>query len=488
MIVRWRALRSLVAVSVLAFPAIGYADDKPAHAIANTFAKDSERQDRSSRSTDDRQVLERKLEDEARLKADEAEMLERAKAEAEERRKADEAADDKAARERAVREAARIRQAEKLRLTHERDEADRRKAEEAARLAKADEERRAAEAEQKRLAEERLEADRRKADEAARLAKAEDQRRATEAEQQRQAAARAEADRMAAEAETARLAEVERIKAAEKKDAEVKRAAAEAAETERKRMAAERAEKDRLALEAARQRIEQAKQADALRRMEAEREAEARQLSEKLARARERRETAKELGPGYSALGKPPSDDELDRTENGRSRVGVREKRATLLLALEPGSRGIRRYEKTADPVICLGNRCYISSGAEDPAREMTRGRALGPGNTLGQRAGACRHSLTCVFRDVDVGGGNVQVQPIDLRLLRHDRREVVTVTPDETCTVTAGRLKCSRGIVAGSYRIWVVPESVARRAGAGALQSVLADGLAQPRTAERGW
>ena len=233
--------------------------------------------------------------------------------------------------------------------------------------------------------------------------------------------------------------------------------------------------------------------------MEADREAEARQLSEKLTRAREQREAAKQLGRGYSALGNPPA----SASEHGVSEAPtpsainppgtslttfpqearpqetrVQETRATLLLVMKPGSRGIRRYEQTADPIVCLGASCYVGGGADVPAASMTRAKALGPGNTLGQRAGACRHSLTCIFRGVETGRGGFDVQAIDLRILRHDRRETVHAEMDRSCSVASGKLACGRPIDAGSYRIWVVPEDVAREAGVNALWAALADGL----------
>lgn len=481
MSVRWRALRSLVAVTAFAVPIGAAAGENAGHSLADKFAHESSGVTRVNSNED---ALRQKLESEERLKADEAEMLERAKAEAEERRKAGDADDDKAARDRASREKARIKQAaEKLRLAHEKDDADRRAAD-AKRVADEQAAKAAAEAEKVRLA-----------------AKAEADRRAAELEQRRLAEERTAAERKAAEAEKARLAEAEKARLAEvaeaerrAKEAEKLRVAREAEDAERKRLVAAKAEADRRAAEDARKRIEEAAHADAQRRMEAEREDEARRLSEKLARAREQREAAKNLGTGYSALGNPPprgSEQEPPRNESAPETRGVVrgaapvEARATVLLVLKPGTRGIRRYEKTADPIVCLGETCYVGSGADVAAAKMTRGRALGPGNTLGQRAGACRHSLTCIFREVDVSAGRFEVQPVDLRLLRHDRRETVTTEADRTCAVSSGRLRCGRPVEAGSYRIWVVPESVARRAGVNALWSAVADGLPSSATAD---
>jgi len=149
-----------------------------------------------------------------------------------------------------------------------------------------------------------------------------------------------------------------------------------------------------------------------------------------------------------------------------------------VLLVMNPGQRGIRRFNETADPILCVGTRCYISEGPDEPARALTRRRAFGPVIALGTRAGRCRNSLTCVFRAVDLERATVVVQPIDLRILRHDRRESRAAAADPTCRVEGQRLTCSRPIVASNYKLWMVPESVAERAGAFALELAVRAGL----------
>ena len=68
--------------------------------------------------------------------------------------------------------------------------------------------------------------------------------------------------------------------------------------------------------------------------------------------------------------------------------------RVTVLMIMAPGTYGIRRGASVADPVLCTTDGCYVSNGADIPARFMPRRRALGVGNTFGARAGACRQSL----------------------------------------------------------------------------------------------
>jgi colicin import membrane protein len=167
------------------------------------------------------------------------------------------------------------------------------------------------------------------------------------------------------------------------------------------------------------------------------------------------------------ALGRPPAP----------SAVPV-DPRVTVLLVMDPGTKGIRRFNKSADPVLCHDDVCFVSTGPAAPARPLKRSKALGAGNTLGQRAGACRHSLTCVFRGVTLTGSAPIIQPVDLKVLVHDRRAPRSVSGDASCRAVGGRLSCSRTVVAPGYRAWIVPEAVAEAAGAKVLQAALARGL----------
>ena len=157
----------------------------------------------------------------------------------------------------------------------------------------------------------------------------------------------------------------------------------------------------------------------------------------------------------------------------------------TVLLVMEPGTTGIRRGSKTADPVLCLDSWCYISNGAATPAKVMTRGAALGPINTLGLRAGACRHSLTCVYRGLDIaayfqtGARQASLQPVDLRYLHHDRRQPMPLTVDARCQASGHELKCATAIKGKDWTAWIVPEELAVEAGVEALQNALDSGLA---------
>ena len=158
--------------------------------------------------------------------------------------------------------------------------------------------------------------------------------------------------------------------------------------------------------------------------------------------------------------------------------------RVTVLMVMAPGTYGIRRGASVADPVLCTTDGCYVSNGADIPARFMPRRRALGVGNTLGARAGACRQSLSCVFRDVAFEYPAL-LQPVDLHVLKHDRRRPQRVITDSDCRLAAGRLTCSRGIYAEDYVLWIVPERLAAMAGPEALERALRDGLSYSRSAD---
>jgi hypothetical protein len=91
---------------------------------------------------------------------------------------------------------------------------------------------------------------------------------------------------------------------------------------------------------------------------------------------------------------------------------------------MAPGNYGIRRNgPKIADPILCAPDGCYVSEGPDRPARFLPGHRALGFGNTWGARAGACQGRLGCVFRGIELGDLPAYLQPVDMHILRHDRR-----------------------------------------------------------------
>jgi hypothetical protein len=183
---------------------------------------------------------------------------------------------------------------------------------------------------------------------------------------------------------------------------------------------------------------------------------------------------AREIDPPTYALGAPRD------LGQGLAQAAVDSSRATVLLIMEPGNKGIRRFKKTADPVLCSRFHCYRSQGPGRSAVRLARGATLGPFNTLGLRAGSCRSQLTCTFRDVELGTNATAIQPVDLKLIKHDRRQQRAVTVDSTCQIHAGRIHCTKPIVAKTWKAWIVPEALAIEAGADALQAALDEGLSE--------
>jgi colicin import membrane protein len=411
---------------------ISAADDKAAHALAERFAGGAEKEEA-------KRTAKRKAEDARRQTAEEAEMLKRARAEAEDRKAAaDKARAEEEAREARLEEERRI--AEEQRLTEEKRIAEEKRAEEARRVA-----------EEQRLAEEKRIAEQKRAEEARRLA-----------EEQRLAEEKRIAEEKRAE-EASRLAEEQRL-AEEKRVAEQKRA------EEARRVA----EEQRLAEE---KRIAEERQ----KRLAAEREAEHTRLTEKLLKLQQQRAERKQLterapmglGAPAAPLIAAPAKPEPPHTDVVTAPASAT--RVTILLVMDSGTNGIRRFgKKTADPVICSGPTCWVSSGTSRGSLTLARGQALGPANTLGRRAAACNQHLACVFRDVDLKTRAASIQPIDLRIMRHDRRQPLTLEADHSCRVSGGTLVCDKVFATSTWRAWVVPESVAAKAGPAAIEAAL--------------
>ena len=403
--------------------------DTAAHEIAEKFAKEAAKADALARAPR-ADELRRKADPEIRRvggsgrSAEEAEMLARARAEAEQRR------------------------LEMLQAREEAERADRRVTNE--KLERAEAEARAAEA--SRAAEELRQAEE--------LRRFEEERRLAEMRKAEEEALAAEEGRRHAEAQRAAEAEM----------AELRRKEDEARIVEARRVAE----------------VEQQRQ-----RLAAEREAEAERLAERLRSARQERE-ARVAGdrptPAWNAghsgsEAAAPVGQATHRLSSGDDWVDVdpaaqRERRVAVLLLMQPGDKGIRRNNRSADPVLCGYRDCYVSSGPDGGARLLPARKALGFFRTWGQRAGACNNSLGCVFRGVDLAYLDGMLMPVDMRVVRHDRREPQEIGAASECRLDRGRLACRQGIYADDYIMWVVPESLAARAGPAALMQALEDGL----------
>lgn len=234
--------------------------------------------------------------------------------------------------------------------------------------------------------------------------------------------------------------------------------------------------------------------ADELKVLEARREAELKRLSEKLKRAAAQRGTQgidKPTEPLWTTDVATAPRDETNATvrwslgtqpsvspEYG---VAARGKATVLLMMTQNDGRA-------TDPILCDINGCYVSNGAQAPASYHGFRESLSFTGRLGRGAGECNRSSVCIFRGVDIAGATAMLQPINLKLVRHDRRAQAEVAIDESCRVIDGRLSCSRPVRTSGYTLWVVPERVASEVGPEALEKAIVAGLRTSQAAELPW
>lgn len=221
-------------------------------------------------------------------------------------------------------------------------------------------------------------------------------------------------------------------------------------------------------------------EAEAARRVEeAERDAELDEITARLARRApipHPAQVAPPLEDPTPAASAPPGAI-AEHTPLPPGSIGNVPTRATILLVMTPGDRGIRRMNPTADPIVCLAGGCWVSRGLQSDARTMRQGKAFGPVNTLINRAGACNDSTRCVFRNVEMAGPAAVIQPVDLRLLRHDRREPIEAAIDFGCRIVGRALDCGPPLQGADYVMWVVPEAVVVAAGPEVLERFMQQG-----------
>ncbi len=243
--------------------------------------------------------------------------------------------------------------------------------------------------------------------------------------------------------------------------------------------------------------------ADELRVLEVRRDAELKRLSDKLRRAAEARgpkpvEVITQPAWATEVVAAPLDDLDLKqrsalgaRGDNGSAAASPEfglKGRATVLMVLATNDGRPITSERAADPILCLTDGCYVSNGPQAQSSYHSFDQSLSLGGRIGRGAGACNHAHTCVFRDVDLGTAMALVQPINLKLVRHDRREQSDVAIDTTCRAIEGRLSCSRPVRTATYTLWIVPEHVARDVGPDKLADAVKDGLMPARTAELPW
>ena len=131
------------------------------------------------------------------------------------------------------------------------------------------------------------------------------------------------------------------------------------------------------------------------------------------------------------------------------------------------------------EPIICLGEVCYVSKGLETPARVMARGEALALKSTADAGSDFCQAKSGCVYRDVAVPE-DVQISVIDLGQSTGTGAEAFSVSVDTSCKKDEDGLACDNPLITHGFSVWTVPEATAKSLGPALLEDAVADGLPQ--------
>jgi hypothetical protein len=152
--------------------------------------------------------------------------------------------------------------------------------------------------------------------------------------------------------------------------------------------------------------------------------------------------------------------------------------RASLLLALETGGASSNSGASSSfDPILCIADACFVSAGLNADAVRLSKLDALKLKSTTDASPDSCKSKVGCVFRNVSIPAG-AQLQVIELGSASHDPSRMSDAPLDPSCKVSDGALNCENPIATSDFRIWVVPEEIARTAGVQAIEDVVADGL----------
>lgn len=143
-----------------------------------------------------------------------------------------------------------------------------------------------------------------------------------------------------------------------------------------------------------------------------------------------------------------------------------------------------------ADIVLCGAAGCYVGNGLEKPATFYEGSSGL----LLIKKAGACRDSLSCVFRDIDLSKltteTNKIIEPVDVDYVSHSYMGGVPVQTGsmpndvpaflklDNCSLKRPVIACQVGVHERNYSLWAMPEKLAQTGGRDALDAVLFKGL----------
>lgn len=153
---------------------------------------------------------------------------------------------------------------------------------------------------------------------------------------------------------------------------------------------------------------------------------------------------------------------------------------ATVLLAFEAGSAVQDATRSMHDPIVCFDDRCIVSNGFDAAAKALPRDDAQKLTTSAGVTLDTCRGKTACVFRDVAITAAP-RLQVIDLG---GDKTSNAgggyTTEIDKSCRMSDGELTCDHPLATPDFRVWIVPEATAKKAGVVALEDALVEGLPQ--------
>ena len=147
----------------------------------------------------------------------------------------------------------------------------------------------------------------------------------------------------------------------------------------------------------------------------------------------------------------------------------------SVLLVLDPQLNATDQAASQPAPVLCIGDDCYVSGGADGAAHPRTRADATNAKDASGD----CRGKTHCIFRDVTLKPG-AELQILDTTFGKAGASKSVEVLPDKSCSVVEGELDCELTLSGAGYRVWLVPEAIAASTTPLILEGALATDLVE--------
>jgi hypothetical protein len=154
----------------------------------------------------------------------------------------------------------------------------------------------------------------------------------------------------------------------------------------------------------------------------------------------------------------------------------------TMLLVLTNQAGNSPPDKVQSNPIVCIGDICYLSEGSANPAKTMPRAAAMEAKNTALGLPGACQGRTSCVFRDVTLPP-DANLQVIDAGFARAEPYPAIDARADKTCAIAEEDLDCEQPVSAKDYRLWLVPETVAQKAKVAQIEDALSTGLNEDNT-----